>query len=144
MTAVASIESLVRFHPPTTYKDAHGIDVPQIHLLPEQDPPQECGFFALSALWTGRVSTSGTLQLVGTRQGQRHKGKRYLHCRTLSRLSSRARSRKTSVQRREKTLVDRGPQENGLYNDSVGFVAPRHWNPVRIRLTDAGGLSSHK
>ncbi len=23
-------------------------------------------------------------------------------------------------------------QENGLYNDSVGFVAPRHRNPARI------------
>ena len=144
MTAVASIESLVQFHPPTTYKDAHGLDVPQVHLLSKQDPPQECGIFALSALWTGRDSTSGSFQLVGTRQGQRHKGKRYLHRRTLSRLSSRTRSRKTSLKRREKTPMDRGPQENGLYNDDVGFVAPRHWNPARIRLTDAGGLSSHK
>ena len=35
--------------------------------------------------------------------------------------------------------MDRGPQENGLYNDDVGFVAPRHRNTARIRLTDAGG-----
>jgi len=130
--------------PPTTSKDAHGLDVPQVHLLSEQDPPQECGIFALSALRTGRVSTSGTLQLVGAWQGQRDKGKRYLHRRALSRLPSRTRSRKTSVQRREKTPMDRGAQENGLYNADVGFVAPRHWNTIRIRLTDAGGLSSHK
>jgi len=70
--------------------------------------------------------------LVGAWQGQRDKGKRYLHCRTLSRLPSRTRSRKTLVQRREKTTLDRGAQENGLYNDSVGFVAPRHRNPARI------------
>jgi hypothetical protein len=92
--------------PPTTSKDAHGLDVPQVHLLPEQDPPQECGIFALSALRTGWLSTSGTFQLVGAWQGQRDKGKRHLHRRALSRLPSSARSRKTSVQRREKTPMD--------------------------------------
>ena len=120
---------------PATWEHQQGHiydDVPQVHLLSEQDPPKECGLFALSALWTGRDSTSGTLQLVGAWQGQRHKGKRYLHCRTLSRLPSRTRSRKTSLKRREKTLMDRGAQENGLYNDIVGFVAPRHRNTIRI------------
>jgi hypothetical protein len=93
------ISARSRLGPPTTYKDTHGLDVPKVHLLPKQDPPQECGIFALSALWTGWVGSSGSQQLVRAWQGQRDKGKRYLHCRTLSRLSPRTRSRKTLVQR---------------------------------------------